>query len=101
MATLSTIKTHGLAKSSKPTAVLIYETPPWNVGDPKPVHIQGLPKVEVGKPLKQSQNGSIYRLNLSKSKQSKHVFRLCSIFNLHETEKQQGSRKHHYDDTRD
>ncbi len=59
---------------------------------------QGVIKQAQRKPLKQSQNGSIYRLNLSKSKSGQeHVFRLCSIFNSR-TEKQQVLGNHHHDD---
>ncbi len=37
-------KDHGLAKSSA-YCNKHGETPPWFVGDPKPVHIQGVDKV--------------------------------------------------------
>ncbi len=45
------------------------------------------------------QNGSIYRLNLSKSKAVGTRFLDCVQYLTHETEKQQASGKHHYDDS--
>ncbi len=63
------------------------------------MHIRGVIRVSPAqKPLKQSQNGSIYRPQFIEIKSG--GTRLdCVQYLTHETEKQQALGKHHYDDS--
>ncbi len=81
MFTLSTIKTHGSAKIRS----LLYKRARRhrNVGDPASAYPSAI-KVSPAQTVEQSQNGSIYRLNLSKQKG--RSFLDCVSHLTHETE---------------
>ncbi len=70
--TLSTTKDPRLQLRVRSLTAQHGETPPWNVGDPEAARIQAL-LASPAQTVETIANGSIYRLNLSKSKRSEHV----------------------------
>lgn len=75
------------------------ETPPWNVGDPKPVHIQGVIKVSPAQTVETIAKWFDLPPQFIEIKSGRNTFLDCVQYLTHETEKQQALGKHHYDDS--
>jgi hypothetical protein len=75
------------------------EPPTWNVGDPKPVHIQGVIKVSPAQTVETIAKWFDLPPQFIEIKSGRNTFLDCVQYLTHETEKQQALGKHHYDDS--
>lgn len=75
------------------------EEPTWNVGDPKPVHIQGVIKVTPAQSVETIAKWFNLPPQFIEIKSGRNTFLDCVQYLTHETEKQQALGKHRYDDS--
>ena len=75
------------------------ETPTWNVGDPKPAHLQGVIKVSPAQTVDTIAKWFDLPPQFIEIKSGRNTFLDCVQYLTHETEKQQSLGKHHYDDS--
>lgn len=75
------------------------EPPTWNVGDPKPAHIQGVIKVSPAQTVETIAKWFDLPPQFIEIKSGRNTFLDCVQYLTHETEKQQSLGKHHYDDS--
>lgn len=75
------------------------EPPTWNVGDPKPAHIQGVIRVSPAQTVETIAKWFDLPPQFIEIKSGRNAFLDCVQYLTHETEKQQALGKHHYDDS--